>query len=80
MSRPDLSLLPGDRAMTAEERHGFRIAMSCLHSWGAQIIASSVSTAAPVWQEKPIHAQERLGRQLCAIADALDRTIGQRGP
>jgi hypothetical protein len=79
MTGDSLYILPPDRQMTAEECRGFRIALGCIHSWGTQITAASISLPAPVWQEKPMHAQERLGRQLCAMAEALDRTIGQRG-
>lgn len=79
MSKNDLPILPHDRPMTAAELHGFRIALGCLCSWGTQLAAHAIALPTPPVQERPITAQERLGRQIVFIAEALDLTIGKRG-
>ncbi len=79
MSRHEFPILPHDRALTPEEMRGFRIALGCLASWGTQLAAHSISLGGPVLPENPIHAQERLGRQIVYMAEALDLTIGRRG-
>jgi hypothetical protein len=57
--------LPADRALTAEERHGFRLACACMTTFGRQIAAD------------PVMGPN--GRFLVAAAGALDLTIGQGG-
>lgn len=79
MSRTDFPILPHDRALSPAEMHGFRIALGCLSTWGTQIAAHSITLGGPVIAENPMHAQERLGRQIVYMAEALDLTIGRRG-
>lgn len=78
-ARHDFPALPADRALTVQEMRGFRIALGCLVTWGSQIAAHSISLGGPVLSENPMHAQERLGRQIVFMAEALDLTIGRRG-
>lgn len=55
--------LPADRALTAQERAGFRLACACMATFGRQIAADPTTGAN--------------GRFLVLAARALDLTIGQ---
>jgi hypothetical protein len=72
------ALLP-PRRLTPEERAGFRMALACLGTWGNQIAATSIRLGGPAIGGPPPAERERMGRQIAAMAEALDRTIGRTG-
>jgi len=78
MQRTNMTPLPHGRRLTPDERAGFRMACACLATWGTQSAATSIRLGGARAEGDPVD-QERLGRQIARMAEALDLTIGQTG-
>lgn len=78
--RPCSVQLP-QRALTADEMHGFRIACGMFATWARQVMVESVKLGPPIGADDlPDPApMSVLGRKMLFMAEALDLTIGQHG-
>lgn len=75
---PAPDILP-PRRLTDAERAGFRMACAAMATWGTQLAATSIRLGGTrCTAEHPAH-QERLGRQMAWMAEALALTIGRTG-
>lgn len=73
------AILPAHRRLTAAERDGFRMACACFATWGTQLAATSIRLGGRPQGARSPADQERLGRQMAWMAEALSITIGRDG-
>jgi hypothetical protein len=66
-----------DRAMTAEEQRGFRMACACMVTWGGQIAAQGFALGTSPEPITQVRLMQANGQFLANCARALDLTVGQ---